>query len=77
MSKIIIAMTHTNRDGSSKIVPKCTLPLTAKNAVSTLITELALFRVENNQLILVGLMPESSLEQVRMKTEASFIERLA
>ncbi|MDX2047541.1 MAG: 3-oxoacid CoA-transferase, partial [Chitinophagaceae bacterium] len=39
--KLIITMTHTNSDGSSKIVPQCTLPLTAMKAVDMIITDLA------------------------------------
>ena len=42
--KLIITMTHCKRDGGAKIVPRCTLPLTAAAAVDMLITELAVFR---------------------------------
>ncbi len=75
--RLIITMTHTNRDGSAKIVPECTLPLTAANAVDMVITELALFRFIDGQLTLTELMPGATLEAVRAKTGATFVERLA
>lgn len=74
--KLIITLTHTSRDGSSKIVPQCTLPLTAKHAVSMIITDLAVFDYSADQLTLREIMPGSSLEEIRQKTEAEFVERL-
>lgn len=75
--RLIITLTHTSRDGSSKIVPSCQLPLTAKNAVSTIITDLAVFDYSAGELTLREIMPGSSLEEVRAKTAARFVERLA
>lgn len=75
--RLIITMTHTNPDGSSKIVPSCTLPLTASGVVSLIITELAVFDYTDNQLTLIELMPGASLEEVRDKTSAGFIEKLS
>jgi 3-oxoacid CoA-transferase len=75
--KLIITMTHVNRDGSSKIVPECTLPLTATGAVDVVITDLAVFRYEAGSLVLVELMPGVALEEVCAKTDAKFVERLA
>lgn len=74
--RLIITMTHTNPDGSSKIVPTCTLPLTASGVVSMIITELAVFDYSDNQLTLIELMPNATLEEVRAKTSASFVEKL-
>jgi 3-oxoacid CoA-transferase len=70
--KLIITMTHTNSDGSSKIVPKCLLPLTAIRAVDIIITELAVFAYPNGNLTLIDLMPGATLEQVKSGTSAGF-----
>ena len=75
--KLIITMTHTNIDGSSKIVPSCTLPLTAMNAVDMIITDLAVFAYPKGRLTLIELMPGSILEEVRSKTKARFDEMLS
>ncbi len=74
--RLIITMTHTNRDGSSKIVPECTLPLTAMGAVDMVITELAVFSFVDGQLLLTELMPGVTLDDVREKTSTRFVERL-
>lgn len=69
---LIITMTHTNPDGSAKIVPACKLPLTALNAVDIVITDLAVFKYINGKLTLIELMPGATIEDVRAKTEAKF-----
>lgn len=74
---LIITMNHNNRDGSSKIVPTCTLPLTTLGSVDMVITELAVFKYIDGKLTLIELMPEATLEEVREKTEAKFVEQLA
>ncbi|GLU43945.1 3-oxoacid CoA-transferase [Allomuricauda sp. NBRC 101325] len=70
--RLIITMTHTNSDGSSKIVKNCSLPLTAVGAVGMIITDLAVFEFIENQLTLIEVMPGSTLEEVRTKTDANF-----
>jgi len=74
--KLIITMTHTSRQGDSKIVPQATLPLTAKNAVTMIITDLAVFEFVKGRLTLTELMPGVTLDQVRQQTSASFAEAL-
>lgn len=74
--KLIITMTHTNADGSAKIVPECDLPLTAVGAVDLVITELAVFGYPDGRLTLLELMPGASLEEVRAKTSARFIAKV-
>jgi 3-oxoacid CoA-transferase len=75
--RLIITMAHTETDGRPKLVPECSLPLTARGAVDLVITELAVFSFEPGELTLVELMPGASLEQVRAATSARFVERLA
>ena len=73
---LIITMTHTNSDGSPKLVPECDLPLTTRSAVDVVITDLAVFSFDPGELTLIELMPGASLEQVRSSTSARFVERL-
>ncbi len=70
--RLIITMTHTNPDGSSKLVPQCTLPLTATGVVSMIITDLAVFAYPEGELTLLEVMPGATLDDVRAKTTANF-----
>jgi len=70
--KLIITMKHTSPDGASKVVERCTLPLTAVEAVDVLITDLAKFRYVGGRLTLVALMPGATLDQVKARTAAQF-----
>lgn len=74
--RLIITMTHTAPNGQPKIVPEATLPLTATGAVDMVITDLAVFEVVAGQLTLIELMPGASLDEVRAKTSARFVEAL-
>lgn len=69
--KVIIAMTHTSKTGS-KLVKKCTLPLTAKGKVKTVVTEYGVFEFENGSITLTKLAPEISLEEIRSITELDY-----
>ena len=70
--RLIITMTHCNRDGSAKVVARCSLPLTAVAAVDLLITELAVFAIDAGEMRLVELMPGATLDEARAKTGAKF-----
>ncbi|MYD09090.1 MAG: 3-oxoacid CoA-transferase subunit B [Chloroflexi bacterium] len=70
--RLIITMTHCNRDGGAKVVERCSLPLTAVAAVDLLITELAVFAFDAGGMRLVELMPGATLDAVRAKTSAEF-----
>lgn len=74
--KLIITLRHTDREGNSKVVENCTFPITDFNCVDMLITELAVFKFIDQQLTLIEILPGSSLEEVREKTQAKFIEQL-
>ena len=74
--KLIITLIHTDPDGTSKIVPECKLPLTAHEVVDMIITDLAVFTFDKGQLTLKELMPGVTLEEVREKTAARFVEKL-
>ncbi|WP_165795311.1 3-oxoacid CoA-transferase [Deinococcus koreensis] len=74
--RLIITMSHTDPDGTPKVVPECTLPLTTRGAVDMIITDRAVFEFLGGQLTLTGLMPGTTLEEVRVTTGARFVERL-
>lgn len=74
--KLIVTLRHTDRSGNSKVVNKCSLPITDYKCVDILITELAVFKFIKGQLTLIEILPGSSLEEVREKTEAEFVEKL-
>ena len=74
VKKIIIMMDHAAKDGSPKILEECSLPLTGKNVVDMIVTDLAVFTVDEKQgLILTELPPGSSLNEVKEKTGCTFI----
>ncbi|MBI9046068.1 MAG: 3-oxoacid CoA-transferase subunit B [Anaerolineaceae bacterium] len=70
--KVIVATTHTAK-GRPKILKKITLPLSAKNEVDLIITELAVMEVCDSGLILREIHPEMSIEEVRSLTDADLI----
>ncbi|QIM61893.1 succinyl-CoA--3-ketoacid-CoA transferase [Pasteurellaceae bacterium Orientalotternb1] len=71
--KVIIAMEHCAKDGSSKVLKRCTLPLTAVHAVHMLVTELAVFEFIDGKLHLTEIAEGYSLDDIRSKTEAEFV----
>jgi 3-oxoacid CoA-transferase B subunit len=71
---VIVVMTHTAKDGSSKLARECTLPLTSLRPVTWVVTELATFQVDGGGLALCECAPGVSVETVRAKTAARFRE---
>lgn len=69
---VVIAMTHTQK-GKPKILKQCTLPLTAKEQVDIIVTEMALIRVTKEGLVLEELGPEATVEDVVAATDAKLI----
>jgi 3-oxoacid CoA-transferase len=74
--KLIITMNHFEKDGSFKIVENCTLPITSFGTVKMVITELAVFEFIEGKLTLTELMPGASKEEVKLKTGATYLEKL-
>ena len=68
--KVIIAMEHVNKYGESKILKKCTLPLTARHEVDLIVTDLAVIRVSENGLVLEEIAEDTTVEEVIAKTSA-------
>jgi 3-oxoacid CoA-transferase B subunit len=76
VKKIIVVMEHVSRDGSSKFIPECTLPLTGRNVVDMIITDLAVFHRPDHDspFKLIELAPEVTREEVSDKTSAHYVE---
>jgi len=72
--RVVVTMPHTDRDGNSKIVEACTLPLTAPRCVSTIITEHAVFDIGPGGLVLRQILSELKLTQLREITSAAFAD---
>ena len=66
--RVIILMDHVAKDGSHKIVPDCTLPITGLRVVHRIITDLAVIDVTGDGLVLVELAPDVTEAEVREKT---------
>lgn len=71
--KVVVTTTHCSKDGSPKILPECTMPLTAKGCVSMIITELAVIEITPEGALLKELADGVSSEEVQEKTAAELI----
>ena len=78
VKKIVVVMEHTNKAGESKILKKCTLPLTGTECVDMIISDLCVFTLERGKtgLTLIELAPGVTLEDVTAKTQAKFTSAL-
>lgn len=70
---VIITMEHTTKDGEPRILKKCTLPLTAKNVVDYVVTELCVLHFTDEGLVLEEVAEGVTVEEVVAKTEAKLI----
>jgi len=70
---IIVAMMHTNRAGASKLLKRCSLPLTGVACVTKIVTNLAVLEVTENGFLLLEHAPGVSVEQIQRATEGNLI----
>ena len=70
---IIVAMMHTNRAGESKILKKCTLPITGVNCVKKVVTNLAILEITDKGFQLLERAPGVSVEEIKNATDADLI----
>ncbi len=73
VQKVVVLMEHCAKDGTPKIVPQCTLPLTGKAVVSRIITDLGVMDITAEGMKLVELASDVSLEQIQKATGLELI----
>jgi 3-oxoacid CoA-transferase subunit B len=75
VKKIIVVMEHNAKDGSPKFIPACTLPLTGKNVVDMIITDLCVFQRadHNSPFKLIEMAPGVSADEIAAKTTANYV----
>jgi 3-oxoacid CoA-transferase subunit B len=71
--RVVVTMQHCSKDGASKVLKKCTLPLTGKKVVHRIISDLAVMDVTPEGLLLLETMEGVSVEDVKKATEAKLI----
>jgi 3-oxoacid CoA-transferase subunit B len=73
VKRVVVVMEHTNKAGESKVLPACTLPLTGKQCVDLLITDLAVFEITRGKgMTLIELAPGVTAEEIDAKTTATY-----
>lgn len=72
-NNIIVAMTHANKHGVSKILNKCSLPLTGVSCVKKVVTDLAVLELKDGAFHLMERAPGVSVEEIQAKTEAPLV----
>jgi 3-oxoacid CoA-transferase subunit B len=73
VQRIVVIMDHANKAGESKLLKRCSLPLTGQAVVDRIITNLGVFDVVEGGLKVIELAPEVTLDEVREKTEATLV----
>lgn len=70
---IIVAMSHASKDGASKILKKCSLPITGVNCVKKVVTDLAVLELKDGKFHLLERAPGVSVEEIKKLTEAELV----
>jgi len=79
VKRVVVVMEHTSKDGASKLLKQCTLPLTGVNVVDLVITDLGVFEIDKHgsqPMKLLQLADGVTLDEITAKTEASFVSAL-
>jgi len=70
--RVVVTMTHASKDGTPKILDECTLPLTGVGVVDLIITDLAVFEVTEDGLVMIEIAAGEQVDEVRSRTGAAF-----
>jgi len=74
--RVIVLTDHVAKDGASKIVKECSLPLTGAGVVDRIITDRAVFEIEDGEMVLVRIAPGHDLDEINQITDGEFTVRL-
>jgi 3-oxoacid CoA-transferase subunit B len=77
VKRVVVIMEHNAKDGTAKLVKQCSLPLTGVGVVDMVISDLAVFTIENGALVLRDMAPGVTLDELKAKTEAAFTVALS
>ncbi len=72
VKKVVITMDHNAKSGAPKLLKKCSLPLTGVGVVDMVVTDLGVFRIDEQGMTLLELAPDVTVDEVKERTEASF-----
>ena len=73
VKRVIVIMDHTNKKGESKFLKECSLPLTGKNVVNSVITNLGMFEIAEKGVKVLEIAEGSSIEVIKKSTQAQII----
>jgi 3-oxoacid CoA-transferase subunit B len=76
VKRIIVVMDHTAKDGTPKFIPSCTLPLTGRNVVDMIVTDLAVFQRRDHEspFVLIEMAPGVTADEIAGKTTANYLQ---
>ncbi len=73
VKRVIILMEHNAKDGSPKLVDQCTLPLTGKQVVDLVVTELGIFEIIDGQVHIIEMAPNVTASEIRSRSNAKIV----
>jgi 3-oxoacid CoA-transferase subunit B len=76
VKRVVIVMEHVAKDGSPKLLKECTLPLTGVRVVDRVITDLGIFDISKEEMVLIKKPEEVSIEEIQSKTACKFYCKL-
>jgi 3-oxoacid CoA-transferase subunit B len=74
--RVVIIMEHNAKDGGAKLLKECSFPLTGKKVVNRIITDLGIFDIDKDEMVLVRKADDVTIEEIKSTTEAEFIVNL-
>ena len=73
VKRVIVIMDHTNKKGESKFLKECSLPLTGKNVVNSVITNLGMFEITKEGVKILEIADETTIDDIKKFTEATIL----